>query len=93
MWILIHEHGVKYKVCSIYCAAKVNDRNFENWNFELYSRVKPELDTIQADGYLCVLRGDLNGHVGADARGIPNNHDSINLNGGLIRDFVDAKSR
>ena len=50
--------------------------------------IKQEIQVIKADGFECLIVGDLNGHVGNDEEGIPFNLPSVNFNGTLIRDFV-----
>ena len=91
-WILIHEGNSKIAVCAVYCAAEVLDGNFRAWNFDLFAMIKQEMQTIKADGFECLIVGDLNGHVGNDNEGIPNNLPHVNYNGTLIRDFVSSSN-
>ena len=90
MWLLVHENNRKIAFCTVYCAAEVPDGSFKQWNMDLFSMIKTELDTVRNDGYDCIVLGDLNGHVGCDIKGIPGNRPDINYNGTLIRDFVDT---
>ena len=91
-WILIHEGDSKIAVCAVYCAAEVLDGNCRAWNFDLFAMIKYEIETIKADGFECLIVGDLNGHVGNDNEGIPNNLPHVNYNGTLIRDFVSSSN-
>ena len=54
--------------------------------------INQEFQVIKADGFECLIVGDLNGHVGNDEEGISNNLPSVNFNGTLIRDFVSSSN-
>ena len=88
-WILIHKGTVR---CAVYCAAEVLDGNFRAWNFDLFAMIKQEMQIIKSDGFECLIGGDLNGHVGNDIDGIPNNLPHVNFNGTLIRDFGSSSN-
>ena len=86
-WVLIH-----IAMCAVYCAAEVADGHFKAWNYYLFAMIKQEIQVIKADGFECLIVGDLNGHVGNDEEGIPFNLPSVNFNGTLIRDFVSPSN-
>jgi len=50
--------------------------------------IQTELDTLKEQGYLPLLTGDFNAHVGNDSQGIPRNNKDINWNGRLVREFI-----
>ena len=87
-WVLVHGGGRNVAICSVYSAADAPNSNFEKWNFELYAMITAEMSTIGNEGYECLIIGDLNGHIGCDAQGIPGNNPDINVNGTLVRDFI-----
>ena len=87
-WILIHEMNKKLAICSVYMAAEVVGATFLSWNNDLYAMLSSELSFLRDDGYICVLMGDFNGHIGNDSYGITGNHSHINDNGRLVRNFV-----
>jgi len=87
-WILVHENGRNLAFCSVYCAAEVTNDQYKVWNSELYTMIQQEMATIQQEGFDCIILGDLNGHIGNDARGIEDNAPDINYNGTLLRDFI-----
>ena len=87
-WILIHEMNKKLALCSVYMAAEVVGGNFLSWNNDLYAMLSSELSFLRDDGYICVLMGDFNGHIGNDLYGITGNHIHINDNGRLVRNFA-----
>ena len=68
-------------MCVVYCVAEVPDGQFRAWNYDLFAMIKQEFQVIKADGFKCLIVGDLNGHVGNDEEGIPNNLPSVNFNG------------
>ena len=51
-------------------AAEVVDGNFLSWNNDLYAMLSSELSFLRDDGYICVLMGDFNEHIGNDFYGI-----------------------
>ena len=57
-----------------------------------HAMIKQEMQIIKSDGFDCLIGGDLNGHVGNDIDGIPNNLPHVNFNGTLIRDFVSSSN-
>ena len=69
-------------------AAEVVDGNFLSWNNDFYAMLTAELSFLRDDGYVCVLMGDFNGHVGNNLHGINGNHSHINDNGRLVRSFI-----
>jgi len=87
-WLLVHENDRHVAFCSVYCAAEVGNDQFKVWNTELYIMIQQEVQTIQNEGFECIILGDLNGHVGNDDRGIKGNCPDINYNGQLLRDFI-----
>ena len=82
----------KLAICSVYMAAEVVGGTILSWNNDLYAMLSSELSFLRDDGYICVLMGDFNGHIGNDLYGITGNHIHINDNGRLVRNFVSDNS-
>ena len=87
-WILIHEANAQIALCFVYCAAEIGGDEFKTWNQELMAMIQTELDSLKEQGYLPLLTGDFNAHVGNDSQGIPGNNKDINWNGRLVREFI-----
>ena len=88
LWLLLLEGQEKVAVCSVYMAAEVAGLDsFKTWNEHLYAALQEEMECLRAEGYKCVIIGDLNGHVGDGPGGIGGNRPEVNFNGQLILDF------
>ena len=55
--------------------------------------LQSEAATLPAQGYCVVFLGDFNSHIGSvPGRGVPGNHDNVNLNGERFLHFLEDGS-
>ncbi|XP_023345051.1 uncharacterized protein LOC111714221 [Eurytemora carolleeae] len=89
VWILVHNNNCKIAICSVYMAAEVTANNeYIAWNDCIYEALQGEVRSRTEDGYLCMIIGDMNAHVGTPPDGIEGNRPGTNTNGEKLLNFV-----
>ena len=89
VWVLVHNNNCKLAICSVYMAAEVTANNeFMAWIDTMYEALQGEVRSRTKDGYLCMIVGDMNAHVGSTPDGIEGNRPGINANRVKLLNFV-----
>ena len=90
IWVMVFSGNQKFAFCSVYLAAEVaTNTDFRDWNASIYECLQNEVRQLEADGFKCMVVGDLNAHVGDGPQGIEGNRPEVNSNGRKLRSFIE----
>lgn len=84
-WIGIESNGNKVAIGVVY----VGREGLPNeWNDQIYDRIRMMMSDIQQQGYKVLIAGDFNGHIGNGINGIEGGDRDINRNGTRLLNFT-----
>ena len=88
VWAKVNYQDEEFIICVAYGLheSKAKEEEIDNWHYNLQKQY------AKHDEEAVIFIGDMNAHVGNDRLGIKGNHEKINHNGMIWRDFIDEKS-